>query len=436
MFQDTEGLIHHYKKVRYSSTTLCSLLTSEDCNMQSMTDASPPKWNLGHTTWFFETFLLRPFYPSYKSPDETFAYCFNSYYEGAGERMVRPARHLLSRPTLDEVLYFRENTDALMIDLLEKVHGGELEQHRQEILNRTALGIHHEEQHIELFFTDLKHILFSNPYQIAYIIKDLPRGNHPDPVRMIEYEGELTHIGFEGEGFSYDNERGRHRVYINPFAMADRPVSNGEYLDFLESGGYSDYRWWLSDAWFLLQNTGWKHPLYWKKEGSRWYEFTLHGWIQLDPARPVVHVSFFEADAYAKWKGERLPTEFEWEYVASAQIEERNTSHFFDHSMDVSPEANTLHPHPIPANSSTSPSGLFGSVWEWTSSSYLAYPGFRPLEGVAGEYNGKFMNDQRVLRGGSLATPRGHIRPTYRNFFQSDKRWQFSGFRTAKDLTP
>jgi len=410
-----------------------------------MVYGSPPKWNLGHCTWAIEAFVLEPMVPDYRYFNPRYPYLFNSYYNTVGDRVDRNKRGLLSRPTVNEVYQYRHGVDETVTGIFEKNFTGV--RNRQEFLDRLELAINHEQQHQELFFTDLKHIFYSSPMQPVYLETDRSwfdskKGSSGEAARFVEFDEILTEVGFKGEGFCYDNELGRHKVYLNPFAIAERPVLNQEYLEFVEAGGYRDHRWWLSDAWATLQGEGWEHPLYWEKEGNRWFEFTLHGKIPLNPLQPVVHLSFFEADAFARFKGCRLPTEFEWEYVADQTIGTKNDSGV--DSPEISPkktvsyeghfmDAGFYHPvtlDPVPAGCGN----FWGNVWEWTMSSYLPYPGFKTPEGAVAEYNGKFMNAQRVLRGGSCVTPSDHIRLSYRNFFEPFQRWQFSGFRLARDL--
>ncbi|MES0489998.1 MAG: ergothioneine biosynthesis protein EgtB [Leptospirales bacterium] len=420
-----EKILQHYKNTRLKTHEICSPLEPDDYNMQAMYDGSPPKWNIGHCTWAFEAFALSACVPNYKPYNEKFAYCFNSYYETVGERIQRHNRHLLSRPTLDEVYAYRKFVDEQVEEYLttsvKKVSN------LDDFMMRLEIAINHEQQHQELFFTDLKHIFFMSPLQPAYAEKKdvLSISTEYRPAKFNEFEPVLTDIGHTGDGFSYDNELGRHKVYLNPFSMMNRLVTNGEFIEFVEDGGYSDFRWWLSDAWATVQKEDWKQPLYWTKVDKDWYEFTLHGMKKINHSAPVCHVSFFEADAYAKYKEARLPTEFEWEHVANTQLQEIESGHFMDNNYI----------QPIVAKpESDACAEFFGNVWELTQSSYLPYPNFVTPPGALAEYNGKFMNDQRVLRGGSCATPQNHIRSTYRNFWQSDKRWQFSGFRLTKDL--
>jgi len=381
-----------YEEIRCATLNLASPLSAEDCAVQSMPDTSPVKWHLAHTSWFFETVLLAQ-RPGYKPFDPAFAYLFNSYYESAGPRHPRPRRGLLTRPSLDRVLAYRDHVDAAMARLLADASDAELA--------AVALGLHHEQQHQELILTDIKHAFFCNPLLPAYSTA-AAAAHAPTVLEWRGHPGGIVSIGHAGpsssnqDGFAFDNEGPRHPVLLQPFRIASRPVTNGEYAAFIADGGYRRSEFWLSDGWALVQAEGWDAPLYWLSDddGQRRI-FTLNGLVTPDANAPVNHVSFFEAAAYAAWAGKRLPTEFEWE-AASAD---------FAH----------------------------GAVWEWTRSAYAPYPGFKPFQGMAEEYNGKFMVGQMVLRGGSVATPPGHARPSYRNFFPPPARWQFSGIRLAED---
>lgn len=391
--QPISDLAQNYARVRARSLALAAPLSAEDCTIQSMPDASPVKWHLAHTSWFFESVILSRI-PGYAPFDPRFAYLFNSYYEALGPRHPRPRRGLLTRPSLEEILAYRAHVDAAMPDACADVT----------LQDAITLGLNHEQQHQELILTDIKHAFFSNPLLPAYspaCSKETFAPSPATPVNGIAIPGGVALIGHDGGGFAFDNESPRHQVLLRPFRIASRPVSNGEYRAFIEDGGYRRPEFWLSDGWSKVQEEGWEAPLYWLQDddGSARKNadvFTLSGVQALDPNAPVEHVSFFEAAAYAAWAGGRLPTEFEWE-AASPLI---------DH----------------------------GQVWEWTRSAYDPYPGFKPFDGVAAEYNGKFMVGQMVLRGGSSATPPGHIRSTYRNFFPPQARWQFSGIRLAEDL--
>jgi ergothioneine biosynthesis protein EgtB len=387
----------------------------EDYGLQSMPDCSPPKWHIAHTTWFFETFVLADNEPGFRPHHPQFRYLFNSYYEAVGERWPRPARGLLSRPTVAEVYEYRRVVDERMVALLDSLD----EQALARLETVIELGLNHEQQHQELLLTDLKHAFGLNPLRPAYApAADAPPAGAASPLRWEEHAHGVREIGFAESGFAFDNESPRHRQFLEGFAIASRPVTAGEYLAFIEDGGYERPDFWLSDGWTARQRNVWSAPLYWERDAGGWAVFTLRGLRPLDPAEPVCHVSYYEADAFARWAGARLPTEFEWEVTARPRDVRGNL-------LDA------RHFHPAPDDGRGQ---WFGDVWEWTASPYAAYPGYRPAAGALGEYNGKFMCNQMVLRGGSCATPAGHVRPTYRNFFPPDARWQFSGLRLARDL--
>jgi ergothioneine biosynthesis protein EgtB len=413
-----------YRAVRGLTEELCRPLATEDYVVQSMPDASPARWHLAHTTWFFETFILagrpghRPFHPAY-------SFLFNSYYNAVGDRWQRSARGTLSRPTVAEVYAYRHATDARVLELL----AGASEEQLRSLLPMLILGLHHEQQHQELLLTDLAHAFAANPLRPAYRAGPPPRPAGPaPPLAWVTRPAGVRRVGHEGGGFAYDNETPRHRVFVEAFRLASRPATCGEYLAFLGDGGYRRPELWLSDGWQARCTHGWQAPLYWEERDGRWCQMTLHGMRELAPDEPVCHVSYYEADAFARWSGARLPTEAEWEVVASGCPVEGNLL-----------DSGRL--HPVPASSPSPPARegeerpvqMFGDVWEWTASPYVAYPGYRPPEGALGEYNGKFMCNTLVLRGGSCATPASHIRPTYRNFFGPEARWQFSGVRLARD---
>ena len=401
-----------YARIRRTSEDICSPLDTEDYVVQTMDDVSPPKWNLAHTSWFFEAFLLREFLPDYREFHPQYGYLFNSYYEAVGQRHPRPQRGLLSRPTVAEVYEYRAHVDRSTKELLLSADDDSWEQ----IASLAELGLHHEEQHQELLLTDLKHILAANPLRPAYQTRDRGPRQEAPPMIWISHPGGLVEVGFDGTGFSYDNEGPRHSVYLKPYRLGSRLVTNDEYLEFMESGGYEKPQLWLSEGWTTVQEQGWRAPLYWENVDGRWWMMTLSGFRPVDRAEPVCHVSYFEADAYARWCDRRLPTEAEWEAAALREPIEGNLY-----------ETGFL--HPTPACGGTGLDQLYGDVWEWTQSPYVAYPGFRPAAGAVGEYNGKFMCNQYVLRGGSCATLQRHIRPTYRNFFSPSARWQFMGIR-------
>ena len=408
-----EALAARYAAVRTYTRELASPLSSEDAAAQSMADASPAKWHLAHSTWFFETFVLKPHQPGYREFHPRYEYLFNSYYHGVGDLYPRHQRGLLTRPTVHEVMAYRAHVDDRLIEALLR-HA--LPAAAVDLLE---LGLHHEQQHQELLLTDIKHLFSLNPLLPEYRPQPLMAAEAP-PLQWRESAGGIVDIGHGGRGFAFDNESPRHPVLLQPFAWASRLVTNGEYAAFIADGGYRDPRLWLSEGWALRQARGWQHPLYWNDALDA--EFTLHGVHAIDPQRPVCHIGFFEADAYARWAGARLPSEFEWEHAAG---DARICGQFADQA-DAE-----LHPRIVSELSSAT---MYGSVWCWTASPYIAYPGYRPAAGAVGEYNGKFMSNQWVLRGGSCASPRSHLRSTYRNFFPADARWQFSGLRLAKEL--
>ena len=401
-----------FHTVRQRSLHLAEPLSSEDCCAQSMPDASPIKWHLAHTTWFFETFILEAMEEGFAPFHPAFRVLFNSYYNGVGAKHPRPHRGLLTRPSLDEVRAYRRDVDARMARLLGQRAGD------ARLAELVELGLQHEQQHQELMLTDLKHLLAQNPLYPAYAADPLGAEAPPAPMEWIACAGGLAEFGFDGRGFCFDNELPRHRAYLAPFELASRLVTNGEYLAFIEAGGYRDPSLWLAEGWDKVAGGELAQPFYWRQdEEGRWHEFTLHGLLPLDPARPATHLSLYEADAYARWCGARLPTEFEWEFAA----------------RQASIEAGRFHPG---AAANRGPgaglSQMFGACWQWTSSSYAPYPGYAPAPGAIGEYNGKFMVNQYVLRGSSCATPSGHARASYRNFFPASARWQFTGIRLAR----
>jgi ergothioneine biosynthesis protein EgtB len=406
-----------FLQVRHRTETICAPLTIEDQVVQTMPDVSPPKWHLGHTTWFFESVVLERFDPDHRPYHPRYGGIFNSYYESFGPRWDRPRRGVLSRPTVEEVRCYRRAVDEQVTELLartdDNLYGG--------IWQLVEIGLHHEQQHQELLVTDIKHILSESPLEPSYHgpqAHDRAGASRSTEPRMRAFDGGLRQIGCADDGFAYDNERPRHRVYLEPFCLAERCVTNREYLHFVEDGGYGDYRHWLSDAWATVQADRWTAPLYWRQRDGEWWEFTLAGPKPLDPGQPACHISFYEADAYARWAGKRLPTEAEWE-VAAVGLAAVEPGNFLD--------SGRLHPIAEDA-----PPALLGNLWEWTASAYGPYPGYQAFKGPLAEYNAKFMCNQMVLRGGSCATPASHIRVTYRNFFQPEKRWQFTGLRLAQ----
>jgi len=416
-----------YLRVRADTEALAAPLSAEDMGVQSMPDASPTKWHLAHTTWFFEEFVLARFVAGHVWADERWRILFNSYYESVGPRHARPSRGLLSRPSVDEVRSWRARVDGEMKAFIAQAD--------REALGVVLLGTHHEQQHQELLLTDVKHALSGNPLRPAYTTRGAfsdgePARAAPVPLEWIGYEERIARIGHEGDGFSFDNEGPAHRALVGPFQLASRLVTNDEYARFVDEGGYDRSELWLSAGYAECKSQAWTAPLYWERSrrGGPWSEFTLHGIRALDPRAPVAHVSYFEADAYARWAGARLPTEQEWEVAAAPLPIEGNM---------IRPgevDRACLEPRAAP---SPSPRGalqqMFGDVWEWTASAYSPYPRFRSLEGALGEYNGKFMSGQMTLRGGSCFSPRDHLRVTYRNFFPPGARWQMTGIRLAHD---
>lgn len=380
--------LERFHTVRSRTEELAAPLSAEDQTVQSMPDASPTKWHLAHTTWFFETFVLRPHATGYRPFASAFEYLFNSYYEAVGPRHPRPQRGMITRPGVEEVMAYRRHVTGAMLEFLANEHDAH---------GLIELGLHHEQQHQELILMDIKHALSMNPLRPAYRPAKPPDSRAAEPLAWREFEGGLVEIGYDGRGFAFDNEGPRHRCWLDSFAVAMRPVNCGEYLAFMEEGGYRRAEFWLSAGWECVNGNGWEAPLYWEQKDGAWCVFTLSGLEPVDPARPVCHVSAFEAAAFAKWAGKRLPREAEWETAAGVLQGQ-------------------------------------GEVWEWTGSPYIAYPGYREPPGAIGEYNGKFMASQMVLRGGCSATPEGHVRPTYRNFFPPDARWMFGGIRLAEDL--
>ncbi|MCA9653059.1 MAG: ergothioneine biosynthesis protein EgtB [Myxococcales bacterium] len=419
-----DELLARYPVVRAATRALTDPLEIEDYGLQSMTEASPAKWHLAHTTWFFETFVLAPSVPDYAPFHPRFGYLFNSYYETVGSMHPRPQRGLLTRPTVAEVQRYRDHVDEHMAALLERGVGPEL-------AAVIEVGLQHEQQHQELVLTDLKHGLSLNPLRPAY--REPARAEGPAELpatTWLEHPGGLVELGHDGRGFAFDNEGPRHLTYLQPFALASRLVTCGEYLQFMADDGYRRPELWLSAGWATVRDQGWRAPLYWEREGGEpegaaaagWQQFTLGGMRAVDPAEPVCHLSLFEADAYARWSGHRLPTEAEWETACASRPVHGNFV-----------ERGALHPMPLQGATGPGPHQAFGDAWEWTSSAYAPYPGFRPLDGALAEYNGKFMCNQLVLRGGSCASPASHLRATYRNFFPPEARWQLSGLRLARD---
>jgi ergothioneine biosynthesis protein EgtB len=405
----------HYRQMRATTVRLAAPLSVEDQQCQSMLLTSPTKWHLAHTTWFFETFVLIPHAEGYQPFDPHYDYLFNSYYESLGERYPRPARGLMTRPSLDAVHNYRQHVDDAVDALLARAES-------ETVLKLVELGCHHEQQHQELILTDIKHLLSLNPLAPAYTRGTAPAANEaPIERQWVDFTAGVREIGYDGTGFCFDNEQPRHKVWADGFRLATRPVTNREWLAFIADRGYDTATLWLSDGWQTVQTEHWQTPLYWRHADDAWLEFTLLGLRPLDPDAPVSHVSFYEAEAFARWAGKRLPTEAEWEIAAADAPVEGNLL-----------ESSMLHPERAVAETGGL-AQMFGDIWEWTQSPYTPYPGFRTTDGALGEYNGKFMANQMVLRGGSCATPQTHIRAEYRNFFPPSARWQFSGLRLAED---
>jgi ergothioneine biosynthesis protein EgtB len=404
------SLRERFSEVRHTSLRITDGLSPEDQMLQSMPDASPSKWHLAHTTWFFETFILQPYQPSYKLFDPRYKYLFNSYYKQLGAHPYRGSRGLMSRPSLQQVHAYRDYVERGLLAFLEDAE--------KDALELIELGLNHEQQHQELILTDIKHALWLSPLR-PESVSARNSAETASPLIWTAIAGGIHLVGHDGSGFAFDNESPRHEVLLRPFQLASRPVTNAEYLEFMQDNGYGRPELWLSDGWDTVCTQHWEAPLYWERhqEGS-WWQFTINGVKEVNPAEPVCHVSFYEAEAYARWSGARLPTEEEWE-VAATYMPSRGT--FLEDYL--------LHPQAASGEGSRQ---IFGDVWEWTASPYVAYPGFQPAAGLIGEYNGKFMCNQMVLRGGSCATPASHIRASYRNFFPPQTRWQFSGIRLAR----
>jgi ergothioneine biosynthesis protein EgtB len=435
-----ESLRDRFHQIRKFTNALCAGLEPEDCVVQSMPDVSPTKWHLAHTTWFFETFILKKFVAGYRAEVPEYAYLFNSYYNAAGDMHRRDLRGLISRPTVSEAQRYRASIDSHIDDLLSNSDESLLD----EIEPILVLGTHHEQQHQELLITDIKHVLAQNPlYPVFRKPKTGGRrtatpGSQSSPLQFVGFDEQIAEIGHDGDGFAYDNEGPQHNALVPAVSLATRPVTNGEFIAFIEDNGYTRPEFWLSLGWMTVNEQRWNAPLYWTKRDGAWWNFTLSGLRPVDQSDPVTHISYFEADAFANWAGARLPTEFEWERATlSCPIEGNFVENELFHPVaastsaggaftkaDISAQKPQRHRHLVQ---------MFGDVWEWTRSAYAPYPGYRAAPGALGEYNGKFMCNQYVLRGGSCATSRTHIRRTYRNFFQPEKRWQFTGIRLARD---
>jgi ergothioneine biosynthesis protein EgtB len=442
-----ERLRDRFHQIREFTNSLCATLEPEDCVVQSMPDVSPTKWHLAHTTWFFETFILKKFVPGYRAEIPEYSYLFNSYYNAAGPMHRRDLRGLISRPTVSEAHRYRASVDSHIDDLLSNAEE-ELVNEAEPIL---VLGIHHEQQHQELLITDIKHIFAQNPlYPVfrpgrarppkAPKSSTDPEAQHRDA--LVDFDEAIVEIGHAGRGFAYDNEGPRHQVLVPAFSLASSPVTNGEYIAFIEDNGYRRSEFWLSLGWMTVNDQCWDAPLYWTKRDGKWWNFTLSGFRLVAESEPVTHASYFEADAYATWAGARLPTEFEWERAASecplkGNFAEDELFHpaaaHYDARLPQSSLLEERRGREALGKGCSKLRQMFGDVWEWTRSAYSPYPGYRAAPGALGEYNGKFMCNQYVLRGGSCATSNTHIRRTYRNFFQPEKRWQFTGIRLARD---
>jgi ergothioneine biosynthesis protein EgtB len=418
------GLVERYQQVRHFTEQLCEPLATEDYVIQSMPDVSPTKWHIAHVSWFFETFLLTWADPGYPTYHPRFAYLFNSYYNAVGPRHCRPKRGLISRPTVKETYEYRHYVDQHMLELLDRLD----EPHLLEAAPRVSLGLHHEQQHQELLLMDIKHVFSENPLYPVYVPRESASVATVPALDWVSFPEGVSWIGHEGPGYSYDsfafdNEGPRHRTFVDAFRLASRLTTNGDYLQFMADGGYERPEFWLSDGWATVQGQQWKAPFYWEQRDGAWWEMTLNGQREVHPAEPVCHVSYYEADAFARWAGARLPTEAEWEVAAEDLPIEGN----FVESGFYHPTALTQ------ARTDGKPDQMFGDVWVWTQSSYSPYPGYHPAPGALGEYNGKFMCDQYVLRGGCCATSHSHMRRTYRNFFPASARWPFTGIRLAND---
>ncbi|WP_347550161.1 ergothioneine biosynthesis protein EgtB [Pseudalkalibacillus hwajinpoensis] len=414
-----EQVLQSFKKTRLMTNQLVETLETEDYTIQAIPDVSPPKWHMAHTTWFYETFILKAYKENYISYHKEFDYLFNSYYESVGSYFPRSSRGLLSRPSIDKVRNYRRDVDEEIVSLLTNLDEKKL----KEVAKLIEIGLNHEQQHQELILTDVKYNFSINPLKPVYRERDTMNSDESSPMDWVSFDGGLVEVGVnEEDGFSFDNERPVHKVWLEPFKLATRTVTNGEYLAFMEDGAYGRPEFWLSDGWATVNDQGWKSPLHWEKKDGEWFQFTLHGLVPVNLNEPVTHVSYYEAEAYASWAGKRLPSETEWEVAVRDQPISGN---FVE-------DAN-YHPIASLKEDEGQIKKAYGDVWEWTKSPYMPYPGNKPLDGALGEYNAKFMSSQMILRGGSCATSQTHIRASYRNFFGPDKRWQFTGIRLAGD---
>jgi len=417
--EERKKLIEKYTMVRNFTHELCKPLVTEDYVVQTMPDVSPAKWHIAHVTWFFETFVLKESKKDYKEFHPMYNFIFNSYYVQVGPRHTRAHRGHLTRPTVKNIYDFREYVDKYMVDFINSCD----EKTFIKIAAMIEIGLNHEQQHQELMLTDIKHVFSVNPLHPVYSEKEFPVIENIPEMSWAEFGEGLYETGHDGKSFCYDNETPVHKEFLNSFSIATRLVTNGEYLDFIKDGGYENTPLWLSDGWATVEREGWEAPMYWEKKDGEWWDFNLTGFKKVNPNEPVCHVSFYEADAFARWKGCRLPNEFEWEIASNNVSTEGNFV-----------EKRNFHPVALKNNTGSKIQQMYGDVWEWTGSAYLPYPGYKTLPGALGEYNGKFMSGQMVLRGGSCATSLTHIRKTYRNFFYPDSRWQFMGIRLAKDI--
>jgi ergothioneine biosynthesis protein EgtB len=423
---DVTELATRYSEVRRATERLAEPLSPEDQTVQTMPDVSPTKWHRAHVTWFFETFLLAPHEPGFCPHEEKYWFLFNSYYEAIGPRYTRADRGLITRPGVHEVSRYRDVVDDRMLNLLTSVDGGTLDK----LAPFVELGFHHEQQHQELLLMDIKHVLSVNPLRPAYLAHAAPAATDPGPTMWLGVEGGLIETGHDGDGFHFDNDEPRHRTYLEPYRIADRLVTNAEWMAFMADGGYERADLWLSEGWGRVNAEHWRAPLYWTRDSGGWVEHTLGGTVAVDPHLPVTHVSYYEADAYATWAGKRLPTEVEWEHavdVLGGDLPSGLSGELL--------QASDLHPRSAGASTGRLRQ-LYGSCWQWTSSAYHPYPGFHAPDGAIGEYNGKFMSNQMVLRGGCSFTPDGHARATYRNFYPHHSRWMLSGVRLADGGAP